>query len=308
MILHPWIQSRGNLTALKLKSLSLTVRGWFRLKFKKVHTVILCIFAEIIWLICLNLFRIGLNTLVPGGNQFVIKVIQECLVISVTLLLLKVVGKTDVLSQKGCGIGKGLIIGVFPLAINVFSGVVQLIGFSGKRILQPYLFVIFFILSVFLIGIAEELMFRGFIATLMIEKFGTGKRGIWRAAIVSAILFGCAHLSNLFSSAPVGVLIQVIAAATGGLLLTAVYFRSGNIWVVAIMHSCTDLAGGLISGLYGIKLTDTISNYKAIDLLPCAVSLIIVLTLLRKRKLTEIEKHFCIRQKAELKKIATETV
>lgn len=259
---------------------------------KNSHTVIICILAEIIWLACLNLFRFGLNTLAPSGNQFIIKVIQECLVISVSLLMLKAVGKADVLFRRGCGIGKGLLIGIIPILISVISGAGSLMAFSGKRILQPFLFVVFFVFSVFLVGIAEELLFRGFIATLLIEKFGTGKRGIWSSAVISAVLFGFAHLSNLFSSSLAGVLIQIVAAAAGGLLLTAVYFRSGSILAVAIMHGLTDLAGGLISGLYGIQLAGTISGYKPIDLLPSVVSLIIVLILFRKSKLSEIKKYF----------------
>lgn len=53
-----------------------------------------------------------------------------------------------------------------------------------------------------LVGVAEELVFRGVIAQTLLERYGTARAGAWKACLVSGALFGAAHLSNLLGSAP----------------------------------------------------------------------------------------------------------
>ncbi len=55
-----------------------------------------------------------------------------------------------------------------------------------------------------LVGVAEEFLFRGVVAETLLEHFGTSRAGVWKACLLSGVLFGCAHLTNLFTSAPLG--------------------------------------------------------------------------------------------------------
>ena len=38
---------------------------------------------------------------------------------------------------------------------------------------------------------------------------GTSRAGVWKACLLSGVLFGAAHLTNILSSAPFGVLMQL---------------------------------------------------------------------------------------------------
>ena len=47
----------------------------------------------------------------------------------------------------------------------------------------------------------------------------------------------------LYDMDPLAVLSQVISAAVVGLLLGAVYLRSGSLWALILIHTLTDIAG-----------------------------------------------------------------
>ena len=94
-----------------------------------------------------------------------------------------------------------------------------------------------YFIGMFTVGVAEEFLFRGVIAQTLLEHFGTSRAGIWKACLLSGLFFGGAHLTNILSSAPFGVLMQCVFAASLGVMLAAIYFRTGNLWVTVFLHS-----------------------------------------------------------------------
>ena len=147
--------------------------------------------------------------------------------------------------------------------------------------------------SLLVLPLAEELVFRGIIAQTLLERYGTARAGVWKACLVSGVLFGAAHLSNLLGSAPFGVLMQCVFAASLGVMLAAIYFRTGNLWVTVFLHSAMDIAAMLIGGLYGTtSVAESVSGYDASRLLSVAVYLIPTVFLLRKKKLPEVQLYW----------------
>ena len=144
-----------------------------------------------------------------------------------------------------------------------------------------------------MVGVAEELIFRGVIAQTLLEHFGTSRVGVWKACLLSGVLFGAAHLSNLLGSEPFGVLMQCVFAASLGTLFAAVYFRTGNLWVTVFLHGAMDISSMLIGGLYGTTtLSESVSGYDASMLLTVVVYLLPVAFLLRKKKLPEVQLYW----------------
>ena len=147
--------------------------------------------------------------------------------------------------------------------------------------------------SLLVLPLAEELVFRGVIAQTLLERYGTARAGVWKACLLSGVLFGAAHLSNLLGSEPFGVLMQCVFAASLGVMLAAIYFRTGNLWVTVFLHSAMDIASMLIGGLYGTtSVAESVSGYDASRLLSVAVYLIPTLFLLRKKKLPEVQLYW----------------
>jgi len=106
------------------------------------------------------------------------------------------------------------------------------------------------VLFVFLnlsIGFAEEVMARGVVLNLLLRKWGGTRQGIYLSVLVSALLFGIAHIFNLFTGhlTPLANLTQIGYSIAFGIVFAACFLRNNSIWPVIIMHAAVDFAGGL---------------------------------------------------------------
>ena len=213
--------------------------------------------------------------------------------LAVALLLLARTGRLDLLHRRGCGFLNGMLVGMYPLFFIGYTTVGTLAFDRPDTPLLPLPRILTFMLNMILVGVAEELVFRGIIAQTLLERYGTARAGVWKACLVSGVLFGAAHLSNLLGSAPFGVLMQCVFAASLGVMLAAIYFRTGNLWVTVFLHSAMDIAAMLIGGLYGTtSVAESVSGYDASRLVSVAVYLIPTVFLLRKKKLPEVQLYW----------------
>lgn len=157
--------------------------------------------------------------------------------IGVAVVLLRRTGKAQLLTRRGCGFFNGLLVGMYPAALLAYNLYVKLLfGLAADGTLLPLWRILCFFANMMLVGVAEEFLFRGVVAETLLEHFGTSRGGIWKACLLSGVLFGCAHLTNLFTSAPLGVLMQCVFATSLGVLYGAIYFRTGNLWVTVFLH------------------------------------------------------------------------
>ena len=89
-------------------------------------------------------------------------------------------------------------------------------------------------------GFGEEVMFRGLgVANYMrkIKSESQIKVIFW----LSSIVFGLVHLSNIFAGGdPFSVVIQSLYAIGVGMILGAVYLRTGNLWPTILGHWSLD--------------------------------------------------------------------
>ena len=117
--------------------------------------------------------------------------------------------------------------------------------------LPPGRMILFIAFNTMLVGISEELMFRGVIFRALLSQYR-----IWTAIIVSSILFGAVHILNVFNTGDLsGALIQSIPAAMSGILFVAIVIRTRSIWPAIIYHALWDfvlftmLTGGQANGI-----------------------------------------------------------
>ena len=247
------------------------------------HPVGFCVLSEVLFLgslllasylivFALVLFGVDLERV----DSYFLSAVQEAVGMVVALVILGRTGKMYLLRRRGSGFFNGLLVGMPE---------------DGQ--LQPAFSIFSFFLSMALVGVAEEFIFRGVIAQSLLERFGTGRAGVWKACLLSGLLFGAAHLTNLLSSAPFGVLMQCVFAASLGTLFAAIYFRTGNLWVTVFLHGAMDIASMLVGGLYGTEdVAESISGYDASMMLSILIYLIPTLFLLRKKKIGEVALYF----------------
>ena len=267
---------------------------------RTAHPILYCILSEVLFLgsmvVCSLLATI---VLAAAGADFdtmdgyLFGSVQEAVGLAVALLLLTRTGRLDLLRRRGCGFLNGLLVGMYPLAFICYSIYSALIFERPDTPLLPAGRILSFLACMAMVGVAEEFLFRGVIAETLLEHFGTSRAGVWKACLLSGVLFGAAHLTNLSSSAPFGVLMQCAFSASLGALFAAIYFRTGNLWVTVFLHGAMDIASMLIGGLYGTTtLSESVSGYDASMLLTVVVYLLPVAFLLRKKKLPEVQLYW----------------
>lgn len=246
-------------------------------------------------LILLAGFAVQLAALLfPQADYYVLIFLQEALAALLIYGLACASGGGRILRQKGCGLGRGLLIGMYPLVLIAFAGAANLtLALSERPAWAPWYHILAFWGAMLLIGFTEELAFRGLVASALLEGFGTGRAGVWKAAAFSGLLFGAAHLSNVLGASLPGVCIQMAVTSVLGMLFAAIYFRSGNLWVTILLHAAMDAASLIGSGLFlgasgGDTVAEAISAYSLANLTPALTYLIPTVFLLRRSKLPEI--------------------
>ena len=269
-------------------------------RLRTAHPILYCILSEVLFLGSMVVFSLlATIVLAAAGADFdtmdgyLLGSVQEAVGLVVALLLLARTGRLDLLHRRGCGFLNGMLVGMYPLFFIGYTTVGTLAFGRPDTPLLPLPRILTFMLNMILVGVAEELVFRGIIAQTLLERYGTARAGVWKACLVSGVLFGAAHLTNLSSSAPFGVLMQCAFSASLGALFAAIYFRTGNLWVTVFLHGAMDIASMLIGGLYGTTtLSESVSGYDASMLLTVVVYLLPVAFLLRKKKLPEVQLYW----------------
>lgn len=264
------------------------------MRMPKVVTILVAVLIVAIFLGSMDVaaFFLGRTVSLPGyGNSMIAEFVAGV----VAFLFLCLFGYVRVLGEKGKGFIHGLYIGGFltgycclELAAQLY---VQMMTPDAKVV--SALEILFFIATMFLIGWTEELIFRGVILNLFLERFSKTKRGILWAVILNGVLFGAVHLTNISQGVTVtSAMIQAINGAFLGVIFAAVYVRSGNIWLVIMFHALVDFASLMGSGIFGIGTTvEQINQMSAVNLIAVPVLLIPCIVLLRPKKLQEMEQE-----------------
>lgn len=266
------------------------------------HPFLYSVLAVVLFLAVMRvgtqLFILVLELLGPAAwepfaqENFLLQSVNELFGLAAGIFLLRRTGRLWVFRQRGRGFLDGLLLGMVPFAMVGISLTINLgqIGAAQEAAFKPLWQIAVFFLCMFLISMAEETLFRGVIAQTMLEHFGSGRAGVWKACLFSGLLFGSGHLINLLSSAPMGVLVQCGMTASLGMLYTAVYFRSGNLWVLIFLHMLQDTAALIQSGLCEdmASLSEVVSSYDPSMLIGALFYLIPAAFLLRKKRSPEV--------------------
>ena len=211
-------------------------------------------------------------------------------ILIVILIIMLLIRQFHVFFQRRRGFFYGVFVGGYMFIYSVIGFISVL---PGAESFQDRNTIVFSILYFILVGITEELIFRGVTADLLLQLFfqrNPKKKPVIPAIIISGIIFSMAHAVNARISDVSGVLVQMTAAFFLGMFLTTVYYRSRNIYAVIFLHLINDLAAAVPITILksDVSITDVISGYGAADLallIPYVVALVFVL---RPKKLDEV--------------------
>ncbi len=233
-----------------------------------------------------------------GLHPYLSASLRLMVLLAALLLLMQITGESKkVFGRPGRGpFLRGLIPGAYMLAFSAASVAWNLLAVPDPQFRDAKT-ILFSALYFFLVAVTEELVFRGVAAgeilTAVSRRAAGG--GIFLSVLLSGILFALAHLQNLRSAGPAGVCIQMLGALLMGMVLTAVYYRSANLWTVIFIHFVNDLAAAFpvtVLKTEQSRLSGVINGYGMTDVLLLLPYLAVLAVILRKRGREEIREHF----------------
>lgn len=150
----------------------------------------------------------------------------------------------DISDFKLKGLGKGLLLAWFPILLSIESFFMLLLQLPDNSLIKPnILHVLAFVLHTLCIGIFEETLIRGLTLKLLLKKMGSSKKGIIVACIVSSILFGISHITNLFlGDSLVKVIGQIFSTTAIGFYFAVLFLRTRTLWVPILVHMLVNLS------------------------------------------------------------------
>jgi membrane protease YdiL (CAAX protease family) len=121
--------------------------------------------------------------------------------------------------------------------------------FSGTMTIdtaRPRL-IILYVLLFLSTGLFEEILFRGVVLTVMLQKWGNNKKGIYQSVIISNLIFGLVHIINFFMGrySLLAAIVQTGYAQFVGVFFAACLLRNNSIWPVIFLHAVFNMCGNL---------------------------------------------------------------
>ena len=148
-------------------------------RLRTAHPILYCILSEVLFLGSMVLFSLLATIgLAAAGADFdtmdgyLFGSVQEAVGLAVALLLLARTGRLDLLRRRGCGFLNGMLVGMYPLFFIGYTTVGTLAFGRPDTPLLPLPRILTFMLNMILVGVAEELVFRGIIAQTLLERYG----------------------------------------------------------------------------------------------------------------------------------------
>ena len=121
-----------------------------------------------------------------------------------------------------------------PYIVILIIGIVTLVTTGKFTESLPLLFLV--LISTMLVGFSEELMFRGILLNVLLEK-----RSTLFAIMVSSAGFSLLHVVNLFANASLkGTIVQLIDTFLVGLIFSCILILTKNIIPLMIFHFVWD--------------------------------------------------------------------
>ncbi len=194
--------------------------------------------------ILVSLMLLGISSLFSWDSNPIMGFDKLCADLIISLVCIGMIKGTGLWSTAGFqkqGFGKGLLYGSPFLVIGLGSIIVSNIGvdFSKLAFISAGNMLLFTINMLF-VGVNEEIWMRSFILNGLIRKYGDDKKGCWKAIIISALIFGAIHIPNIFFMNPITLCVQVINAASAGVLFGVIFIKSRNIWAGILVHALVD--------------------------------------------------------------------
>ena len=118
------------------------------------------------------------------------------------------------------------------------------------------------------VGLVEEVTARGLINDGLLYRFRDRKNIFLIIAVVDVVVFGAAHIIGSKIDTPmafVQALLKTLSAGVGALAYLFMYWKTRNLWGIAIMHGALDFIASIPEALFRQEAKDTTASYVSAD-------------------------------------------
>jgi uncharacterized protein len=137
-----------------------------------------------------------------------------------------------------------VVIPSFIISINNFPFSAL---FNGRVTwIEPNYRLLLFFIECISIGFFEEIIFRGVLLNILLNKFSKHRLGILYSILISSIVFSVAHLLNLSELGMQSIVLQMGYSFLMSMMWAIVYLKTKNLWIVIIMHSTFNFFGQVV--------------------------------------------------------------
>ena len=173
--------------------------------------------------------------------DYVLSSVNNLVAFVVLIIIAKKIGLFDDIPWNVKGVFKGLLLGIPVLLFCL----VQLSGILEATYDYSIVINVFGVVAalIYCVAIAlwEEFLCRGVILTNMLKKWGNSKNGIIKSVILSAFIFGAAHVITGFGGDWTNTTIQIVYASFMGLLFGVIYIKTKSLASTIVLHFILNL-------------------------------------------------------------------
>ena len=121
---------------------------------------------------------------------------------------------------------------------------------NGTAVVERPDLIYLLVINCILIAIIEDFFFQGILRSFIEDYFKKTKHRVFFVILIVSTIFALSHLLNLLSGASIGATIfQVGYTFLMGGLFSTIKTKTGDIWLIVIIHTMFDVGGTLINKL-----------------------------------------------------------
>ncbi len=175
------------------------------------------------------------------NGKYIIYAVSEFVVFVFAIILLIIRKKWYIFKEKKINFKDAIKLCLPILVLSVIIALANATELIGTDVNVNNL--ISLIIYVVLIGLFEEIFFRGIIENELLEKYSSNKKEILISIIISGVVFGAVHLTNLLAGQDLlTTMMQFVQTTAIGILFGTVYYKTRNIWAMIFLHSFYDFS------------------------------------------------------------------
>ena len=222
--------------------------------FSQKHVILFSILLALAFVVIFGFgaVTVGLIFILPQqilsipAMDYILSAINDIVAFVCLVVISKKIGLFEDIPWNISGIYKGLLLGIPVLLFSL----VQLSGILEATFDCTISINVFGVVAglIYCVAIAvwEEFLCRGVILTNMLKKWCNSKGGITKAVILSAFIFGGAHVITGFGGDWTSTGIQIVYASFMGLLFGVIYIKTKSLASTIVLHFILNLTAYLL--------------------------------------------------------------